>query len=125
MARGFVTLVLLFEPLHFAFEVLRVAATIPYRGLTAVIELVLHATVAVLCAGAAVAFSNDVPGSARLMTIAVVASVARTIQSVYWSSLPDDTRPGDEIYVAMAAIGVGALAIVVGRWKARMREKAG
>jgi hypothetical protein len=121
MARGFVTLVLLFEPLHFAFEVLRVASTIPYRGLTAVTELVLHATVAALCAGAAVAFSNDVRGSARLMTIAVVVSVARTIQSVYWSSLPDDTRPGDEIYVAVVAIGVGGLAIVVGRWKTKHR----
>jgi len=125
MARGFVTLVLLFEPLHFAFEVLRVASTIPYRGPAAVIELVLHAGVAALCAGAAVAFSNDASGSVRLMTIAVIASVVRTIQSVYWSSLPDDTRPGDEIYVAIAAAALGALALVVGRWKAAGPGKAG
>ena len=111
MRRGIVTLLLLLEPLHFAFEASRVLSTIAYRGLVAALELGTHAVVAVLCAGAATTFWNSGPDARRLVTIAVIAGVTRTIQSVYWSALPDDTRPGDELYVALTAIVLGAVAL--------------
>jgi hypothetical protein len=114
MRRFLVTLLLLLEPLHFALEALRVFSTIAFRGLVAAMELGAHAVITVLCAGAALAFWNGGPDARRLVTIAVIASVARGIQSVYWSSLPDDTRPGEELYVALTAVVFGAVTLAMG-----------
>ena len=111
MRCSLVTLLLLLEPLHFALVASRVLSTIAYRGLVAWLELGAHAVVAVLCVGAAAAFWNSGPGARRFVTFAVIASVARTIQSVYWSSLPDDTRPGDELYIALIAMVIGAVVL--------------
>jgi hypothetical protein len=117
MRRSIVTLLLVLEPLHFGFEASRVLSTIAYRGRVAAIELGAHAIVAVVCAGAALAFWNGGPDARRWITIAAVASVARTIQSVYWSVLPDDTRPGDELIVALTAMALGTITLVLGRLK--------
>jgi len=113
MRRSVVTLLLLLEPLHFGFEASRVLSTIAYRGIVAAIELGAHAVVAVACAGAALLFWNGGQDARRFVTIAAVASVTRTIQSVYWSVLPDDTRPGDELIVALTALTIGTLTIVL------------
>jgi len=37
------------------------------------------------------------------------------VQSLYWSALPNDTRPGDEPIVAAIAIAIGFVAIVTAR----------
>jgi len=113
MRRSVVTLLLALEPLRFVFELLRVLSTIVYRGPIAAAELALHAVVAVVCAGAALAFWNGSADARRLATMAVVASATRVIQSVYWSALPDDTAPGDELVVAITALIIGTLMIVL------------
>jgi hypothetical protein len=112
--RRLVALLLIFpESMHFANEVLSVLTTLPYRGLLAAVELVAHAGVAAFCVFAGLALWNAGPDARRLGVAAVVLSVARTIQSLYWSSLPDNTMPGDEFLRAFIAVALGIVAIVV------------
>jgi hypothetical protein len=115
MARLVVALLLFLEPLHFASEALGVLSTITYRGWIAGIELLVHGGVAGLCAAAGLMLWYEAPDARRLATIAVVAAIARTIQSLYWSALPNNTPPGDEPLVAGLAIVVGAIALLLVR----------
>ena len=115
MRRFVVTLLLLLEPARFALEASRVLSTIAYRGTPATIELGSHGIVAVVCAGAALAFWNGAPDAARVVTFAAVLAVTRAVQSVYWSFLPDDTRPGDEVYVALIALVIGGIVMLLAR----------
>ena len=117
MRRSVVALLLLVEPARFAVEASRVLSTIAYRGMPAVIELLLHGIVAVICAGAAFTFWNRSPDASRVVTLAALLAVTRAVQSVYWSFLPDDTRPGDEPYVALLAVALGGVALVLARWR--------
>ena len=114
--RRLIAAVLLFwEPVRFATEALSVSSTITYRGAVAAFELVLHGCVAALCATGGLALWNSAPDARRLATIAVTAAVARTVQSLYWSSLPDNTPPGDELHRAAVALIVGAGALLIVR----------
>ena len=97
------------EPLHFAGELLMVLPTLVYRGWVAFLEVAVHAGVAALCVMAGFALINGSPDARRVATIAILASMLRVVQSTYWSSLPNDTIPGDEplsIAVSVAAAGV-------------------
>lgn len=111
----FAALLLFLEPLHFAFEALGVLPTLTYRGVPATIELIAHGSVAALCAAAGLALWNGAPDASRLASIAIVTAVARTLQSLYLSALPNNTRPGDEPIVAATAIVVGLIALVLVR----------
>ena len=106
-------LLLLFEPLHFAIEALRVLSTLSYRGATAGVELIVHGGVAALCAAAALALLNAVPSARAVATAAVIASILRTIQSLYWSALPNNTPPGDEPLIVGTAVALGGLVLLV------------
>jgi hypothetical protein len=110
---------LAWEPLNFAVKALVVLPTIAYRGLVPAIELVVYAAVAALNAGAGLALLNRTPASHRLATVAVLAACARTIHSVTFSSLPDETPPGSEPYVVVFALTVTILALVIIRRSAR------
>jgi hypothetical protein len=120
MRRSLVALLLLLEPMRFAVELSRVLSTIAYRGPAAAIELGLHAIIAVVCAGAALAFWNGGADASRLVTFAAVIAVTRAVQSEYWSFLPNDTRPGDQLYLALVAVLFGGIAVLLAR-----REPAG
>lgn len=121
MAESAIALLLFLEPLHFASEALTVLPTIAYRGAAAAVELVVHGLVAALCAAAGLSLWNGSPDARRLATAAIVAAIGRTLQSLYWSALPNDTRPGDEPIVAAIAIGVGIIALVLVRRPRRDR----
>jgi hypothetical protein len=123
MAKSAIALLLFLEPLHFASEALAVLPTIVYRGVTAVVELVVHGAVAAVCAAAGLSLWNESPDAARIATVAIVAAVGRTIQSLYWSALPNDTRPGDEPFMAAIAIGVGVIALLLVRRPRRDRAE--
>jgi hypothetical protein len=101
------------EPTRFATEALSVLSTITYRGAVAAAELILHGCVAALCAAAGMALWNSGPDARRLASIAIMAAVARYLQSLYWSTLPDNTPPGDEVPRAAVGVIVGAVAMVV------------
>ena len=113
---------LAWEPLNFAVKALTVLPTLVYRGLVPAIELVLYAAVAALNAGAGLALLNRTPAAYRLATIAVLAACARTIHSVTFSSLPDETPPGTEPYVIVVALTVTILALVIIRRSARSSQ---
>jgi hypothetical protein len=104
-------LLLAWEPLNFAPEALLVLPSIGYRGWIAAVELAVHAAVAALAAAAGLALWNGSPDGKRLATIAIVAALARNVQSLYWSALPNATLPGDETLTAGITLFVGALAL--------------
>ena len=112
MARVVALLLLVWEPLRFASEALGVLATIPYRGLLAIIELLAHGVVAALAAAAGLALWNGAPDARRLASLAILASVARVIQSLYWSRLPSSTMPGDEPRIIGTVLVVSSLALL-------------
>ena len=110
---------LLWEPLNFAVTLLTILPTIAYRGWVPAIELVIFGLVAALNAAAGLALLNRTPASHRLATVAVLASCARTIQSVSFSALPHETVPGQEPYVVIAALTFAILALAIIRGSAR------
>lgn len=68
-------------------------------------ELAVHGAIAALCSAAAIALWNGADGSRRIAAIAVVLSTARVLQTLYWSTLPSHTVPGDEpLYAAVAVL---------------------
>jgi hypothetical protein len=74
------------------------------RGPLGVIELLWHGAVAVTAVAAARALWSESPAGPQLATIAVIASAAASIQSLYWSVLPHQTKPGDERILATLSI---------------------
>ena len=116
MLRIVAVLLIAWEPARFAIEALTVVPTIAYRGAAAALELAIHGCVAALAAAAGLALWNAAPDGRKLATIAVAASLLRTIQSLYWSSLPNDTPPGDEqIYAGLACAWAAGAMIVIRR----------
>lgn len=115
MLKTLVGLVLImWEPLNFASAALGVLPTIQYRGLTPVVELILHGVVAALGAAGGLALLHERPNARGLATVAIVASGVRMMQSLYWSSLPRHVAPGTEpLYTAFILVAVLiALALV-------------
>ena len=110
---------LVWEPLNFAARAMTVLPTLGYRGLVPGVELFVHAIVAALNAAAGLAVLNGTPASHRLATVAVLASCARTIQSLSFTSLPSETVPGQEPYVVIAALTLTVLALAVIRRSTR------
>ncbi len=110
---------LVWEPLNFAARAMTVLPTLGYRGFVPGVELFVHAIVAALNAAAGLAVLNGTPASHRLATVAVLASCARTIQSVSFTSLPTDTVPGHEPYIVIAALTLAVLALAVIRRSTR------
>ena len=106
-------LLVVWEPANFAVEALTVLPTITYRGWLASLELAGHAVVAAIAAAGGLALWNRTTGAHRLALTAIVAAVARTVQSLYWSVLPNATMPGDEPLIAAIVLAVGALAIFI------------
>jgi hypothetical protein len=115
MVRVLGAVLIFWEPLHFAAEALGVLPTIAYRGALAIAELILHGVVAALSAAAGLALFNGSPDGRRLAAVAVIAVAARTIQSQYFSVLPNNTTPGAEPVHAGVAVVAAAVAILVVR----------
>ena len=113
MIRVLGAFLIFWEPLHFAAEALGVLPTIAYRGAIAIGELILHGIVAALSTAAGLALFNGSPAGRRLATFAVLAVPARTIQSLYFSVLPNNTTPGAEPVYAGLAVAAAVVAILV------------
>ena len=113
MIRIVAALLLVWEPLNFAVEALTVLPTILYRGWPAVTELAAHGMVAAVATSAALALWNTTSAARRLASIAIVLSVARTVQATWWSALPSATVPGSEPLIVLLAILVGTISLIV------------
>ncbi len=119
MLRFVAVLLIAWEPLRFAGEALQVVPSIPYRGWLAAVELLAHAGAAALSAGAGFALWNGTPDARRIATFAILVLMARAVQSLYWSVLPNNTMPGDEPFTLAVALIAGAVMLAVVRWRAR------
>lgn len=106
-------LLVFLEPLRFAAEALRVLPTIAYRGAFAIVELVAHGLIAALSAAAGLALWNGSPDGRRLARFAIIAVTARTIQSMIWTVMPNNTPPGSELLSAGVAIAISVAALLV------------
>ena len=116
MTRVIAALLLLWEPLRFASEALAVLPTLSFRGAVAVLELIAHGFVAAVAAAAGFSLINRAPDGRRLGIVAIGAVALRTIQSLYFSVLPDDTSPGTEpLYVAVTTIVAVAAVLILRR----------
>lgn len=121
MIKVVAALLIFLEPLRFAAEALAVIPTIGYRGALAIVELVAHGVVAALSASAGFALFNNSPDGRRLGRLAILVAAARSIQSMTWSMLPNDTPPGSELISAGVTLVVAAVALIVLRVVAQKR----
>lgn len=98
----------LWEPLRLAGELAGSMGTIGMRGAAGAAELAVHAVVAAIAATAAWGLWIRHPRAPAAATIALVASAAVTVQSAYWSYLPGDIGPGQQLPRAVVAIAHAA-----------------
>jgi hypothetical protein len=113
------------EPLKLAREVSATLGSIGMRGPAAVVELGVHAAVAAVAVAAAWALWIANPRSPGFAAVAVLASAAVSVQSLYWSVLPGNTMPGDRLPLALTAIAHAAGWMVYLRKSRRVRALYG
>jgi hypothetical protein len=104
---------LVWEPLNFAAAALTVLPTIAYRGWPAALELTVHGFIAAVAAAGGLALWDRRPSATRLASLALVLSAVRTIQSLYWSTLPTHTMPGDEPFIAGVTVALTGMALAI------------
>lgn len=105
-------ILLVWYPLNFAAELLKTLPSIGMRGPVAALELGLHGLVAATCVAAGWALWNGATAGPALARIALFAVAFTAVQSLYWSVLPGETKPGDELPLALFAIAHSAAWLV-------------
>ena len=133
MTRGRIALLLLcavlgiWYPLNFSAELAKTLPSLEMRGPLAAFELLAHAIVAATCTAAAWALWNRTSHGPRLARLALVSAAVVAVQSLYWSVLPTQTIPGDELPLAAFAVAhSGAWLIYLSRSASiRLMEEAG
>jgi hypothetical protein len=109
------------EPLRFADDLTGSLGTLAMRGTPGVAELAAHATAAIVAASAAWGLWVRNPRAPFLASIAVAASSMVTIQSLYWTYLPGNAVPGEQLPMSILAIAHAAGWIAYLRKSRRVR----
>jgi len=105
-------ILVIWYPLNFAAELLKTLPSIEMRGPVAALELTVHGLVAATCVAAGWSlWSGNTPGPA-LARVALIAVAFTAVQSLYWSLLPGQTKPGDKLPLALFAIAHSAAWLV-------------
>jgi hypothetical protein len=129
MPRGWLLLLcivlLVWRPLDFALELPSVLPSLGMRGPIAIVEVLFHGVVAALAVAAVQALWSRMPAGPILAAAAVIASAAASVQALYWSLLPHQTAPGDELPLAMLSVAHAAVWLVYLKRSRRVRELAG
>jgi hypothetical protein len=107
-ARVLAGFLMIWEPMRVAAELESAAGTLSMRGWTGMGELLLHAAIAAACVASGWALWNGNPAGPRAAAFAVGASAATTVQSLYWSALPHQTVPGEQLPFAILAVANAA-----------------
>lgn len=94
---------LFWVPLNFASELLATIPSLLMRGAPALLELALHAGVAVLCATAGWMLWAGGAAGLTLAAAAVMAAGLVSLQSLYLTVLPRNTAPGERMPLALVA----------------------
>ena len=103
---------LLWRPLGYIVELPQALPSLGMRGAPGAIELLFHGAVAALAVAAAQALWNERPSGPMLAAVALIASAAAAVQSLYWTALPHQIVPGTERVFAALAIGHAAIWLV-------------
>ncbi|HEX6974239.1 MAG TPA: hypothetical protein VF147_07555 [Vicinamibacterales bacterium] len=119
LSRVLAIFLMAWEPMRVAAEFQSSYGTIGMRGWPAGVELVAHAAIAAFCAAAGWAVWTRSPAGPALAPYAVAASAAATVQSLYASSLPHQTVPGEQLPFAVIAV---ANAVAWIAWLRRARR---
>lgn len=101
-----------------AAELGAVLPSLGLRGPVAAIELGVHGAAAALAAAGGWSLWTGAPHGVALARAALVTNAVVSVQSLYWSVLPSQTRPGDELALATLSL-VHAGAWLVYLWKGR------
>jgi hypothetical protein len=78
--------------------------SIDMRGLPAVVELAAHGAVAVLSVAAGLMLWGGAPAAVPLAAAAALATGLVSVQSVFWTVLPRNIAPGEELPLTIVAI---------------------
>jgi hypothetical protein len=92
---------LVWVPLNFAAELASVLPSVAVRGAVAAIELVVHGGVAAIAFAAGWALRSGNDDALGFASLAVGLSTFAAVQSLFWSSLPSQTMPGDHLPLAL------------------------
>jgi hypothetical protein len=95
-------------PLTLAREVGATLGSLGMRGPAAVVELAVHGAVAAVAVAASWGLWIGNPRAPAFAAVAVLASGAATVQSLYWSLLPANIIPGQRLPLALVAIAHAA-----------------
>ena len=91
-------------PLNFSAELATTLPSVGMRGPVAVLELVAHGAATALSVSAGYSLWLRRPHAAMLARAALVINALVAIQGHYWSILPSQTMPGDELWLSIAAV---------------------
>lgn len=91
-------------PLNFSAELAQTLPSLGMRGPIAAVEVFVHAVVTAVCVAAAWALWNRNAHGPMLARAALISAALAAVQSLYWSVLPSQTMPGDELPLAVFAI---------------------
>jgi hypothetical protein len=111
-------------PMNFAAEVASTLPSIGMRGALAMIELTAHGAAAAISVSAGYALWLRRPHAPMLARTALVLNALVTVQRHYWSILPSQTMPGDELWLSLAAVLHSVAWLVFVHRSARIREMA-
>ena len=109
-------------PLNFSAELATTLPSVGMRGVVAVVELIAHGAAAALSASAGYALWLRRPHGPMLARAALVINALVAIQRHYWSILPSQTMPGDELWLSIAAVLHAAAWLLFLQRSSRVRQ---
>ena len=109
-------------PLNFSAEVATTLPSIGMRGGIGVLELVAHGAATALSVSAGYALWLRRPHGPMLARAALVINALVAVQRHYWSILPSQTMPGDELWLSIAAVLHSAAWLAFVQRSTRVRE---
>lgn len=100
-------------PFTFATELFASAPSLHMRGWPALMELVVHAAVALLCATAGWMLWTRAPAGFAVAVAGIVSVAGIRIQSLFWTALPRNHAPGDRLPLAAVAAAAAVFWLVL------------
>ena len=116
MPRGWLlvlcAVLILWRPFDFVFELLQSLSSLGMRGAPGALELLFHGLVAAISVAAVRALSSRLPVAPALAAVALIGSAAATVQTLYWTALPQQTIPGTEALLSTIAVVHAAIWLI-------------
>ncbi len=110
------------QPSRLAAEVSASLGSLGMRGPGAIVELSAHAAITAFAVAAGWALWIGNPKAPVFAEIALVTCALVSVQTLYWTRLPENTMPGDRLPLAILAIAHAAMWIVYLRKSRRVRS---